>query len=50
MIAALLILALLLPSARQIRFWDRLLVPCSRPLDWVFRYRVGRSILGVWRR
>jgi SAM-dependent methyltransferase len=38
------------PSARQIRFWDRLLVPCSRPLDWVLRYRVGRSILGVWRR
>ncbi len=39
-----------LPSARQIRFWDRLLVPCSRPLDWILRYRVGRSILGVWRK
>ena len=38
-----------LPSSRQIRFWDRLLVPCSRPLDWVLRYRFGRSILGVWR-
>jgi hypothetical protein len=30
--------------------WDRLLVPLSRPLDRLLRYRVGRSIAAVWER
>jgi SAM-dependent methyltransferase len=38
------------PSARQIAFWDNVLVPCSRLVDPVTGYRLGKSILGVWRR
>jgi 2-polyprenyl-3-methyl-5-hydroxy-6-metoxy-1,4-benzoquinol methylase len=34
----------------QVIVWDRLMVPLSRPLDWMLRYRVGRSILAVWDR
>jgi hypothetical protein len=39
-----------LPSPRQIAIWDRLMVPLSRVLDPLFRYRVGKSVLGVWER
>jgi hypothetical protein len=31
-------------------FWDRLLVPCSRALDPLLGYRVGKSVLGIWER
>ncbi len=37
------------PTARQILFWDRGLVPWSRRLDRLLRYRLGRSLVGVWR-
>ena len=37
------------PSARQIRFWDRFLVPLSRRIDPLLRWRVGKSVVGVWR-
>jgi SAM-dependent methyltransferase len=36
------------PTAGQIRFWDRTLVPLSRGLDQAARYRLGKSILGIW--
>ena len=38
------------PSARQIRFWDRWLVPSSRVVDPILRHRLGKSVLGIWRR
>jgi SAM-dependent methyltransferase len=38
------------PTASQIKFWDRVLVPFSRVLDPLFGYRVGKSVIGVWRR
>ncbi len=38
------------PSAAQIRFWDRRLVPLSRRLDPLLGNRVGKSVLVVWRR
>jgi SAM-dependent methyltransferase len=38
------------PGERQIMFWDRLLVPCSRALDPLLGYRVGKSVLGIWER
>ena len=38
------------PTLRQILFWDRILVPCSRRLDPWPRYSVGKSVLGIWRR
>lgn len=38
------------PSAAQIKFWDRAIVRVSRLLDPLLRYRVGKSVLCVWRR
>ncbi|MEO6933039.1 MAG: class I SAM-dependent methyltransferase, partial [Chitinophagaceae bacterium] len=35
------------PSQGQVKFWDRLLVPCSRFTDIVFSRFFGRSILVV---
>lgn len=37
------------PTTAQVLFWDRILVPASRVLDRCFRYRVGKSVLGIWR-
>jgi hypothetical protein len=39
-----------MPTEQQMRFWDRCLVPVSRRIDKVFGYRVGKSILGVWKK
>lgn len=39
-----------MPTAAQVLFWDRRLVPVSRVVDPVLAYRVGKSILAVWRR
>lgn len=37
------------PSPRQIRVWDRILVPLSRRLDPLLAHRVGKSVLVAWR-
>jgi SAM-dependent methyltransferase len=39
-----------MPTERQILAWDRWLVPLSRVLDRLLGYRVGKSILAVWKR
>ena len=39
-----------MPTRRQIRTWDRLMVPLSRALDPLLTHRVGKSVLAVWRR
>jgi len=39
-----------LPTAKQIRFWDSVLVRISTWLDPCLGYRAGKSVLGVWRR
>jgi len=39
-----------LPTPEQIALWDRLLVPASRLLDPLLRYRLGKSVLAVWAR
>lgn len=38
------------PTLDQIRAWDKYVVPISRVLDPAFRYRVGKTIVGVWAR
>ena len=38
------------PTRAQIVAWDRYVVPVSRCVDWLTAYRVGRSVLGVWRK
>lgn len=39
-----------LPNARQIRLWDRVMVPCSRVLDPCLGYSVGKSVVCVWQK
>ena len=39
-----------LPTARQIRFWDQVCVPVSRRCDRWTGWRLGKSILVVYRR
>ena len=39
-----------MPTERQVLFWDRKVVPVSRIVDRLLRYRVGKSVLGIWRR
>lgn len=39
-----------MPTARQIAFWDGCLVRMSRVLDPLFRYTIGKSVLGIWRK
>lgn len=37
-----------LPSLRQIKIWDGIMVPCSKWLDSLLSYRTGKSVLAVW--
>ena len=39
-----------MPTAQQILTWDRLLVPVSRCVDPLLGRRLGKSVLGIWRR
>lgn len=39
-----------MPSAGQLRFWDRVMVPVSRVLDRLTLHRLGKSVLGIWRK
>jgi 2-polyprenyl-3-methyl-5-hydroxy-6-metoxy-1,4-benzoquinol methylase len=39
-----------IPSRWQILFWDRVLIPLSRIIDPVIRFRAGRSIVAIWRK
>jgi 2-polyprenyl-3-methyl-5-hydroxy-6-metoxy-1,4-benzoquinol methylase len=45
-----LILRKSMPSANQIAFWDGVLIPLSRMLDPLLFHRVGKSVLGIWRK
>lgn len=38
-----------LPTPAQIAVWDRLVVPVSRVLDPLTGWRLGKSVLAVWR-
>jgi SAM-dependent methyltransferase len=38
------------PTLAHLRFWDRILIGGSRRTDRLLRYRLGRSLLAVWRR
>lgn len=39
-----------MPTARQLQFWDRCVIPISRLVDPVLLRKAGKSILAVWRR
>ena len=37
-----------MPTVRQLKFWDSMLVPASRLIDPVFAYRMGKSVVAIW--
>jgi SAM-dependent methyltransferase len=39
-----------MPGPRQIACWDKILVRCSRLVDPLFGYSLGKSVLSVWNR
>jgi 2-polyprenyl-3-methyl-5-hydroxy-6-metoxy-1,4-benzoquinol methylase len=39
-----------MPTMRQVQVWDRFFVPVSRWLDPLVGYRLGKTVVGVWRR
>jgi len=39
-----------MPTPGHIALWDRRMVPISRIVDCVLRYRLGKSILAIWQR
>lgn len=48
--ANLLLLRQSMPTKGQLRIWDEWVIPVSRVLDKCLFHRVGKSIVGVWRR
>ncbi len=36
-----------MPSLKQIRIWDSLIIPCSKLVDRLTGYRIGKSMLAV---
>lgn len=38
------------PGLNQILFWDRFLVPFSRFIDPITFHKIGKSILGIWKK
>jgi hypothetical protein len=36
------------PTVSQIRMWDSLMIPLSRVVDPVLRYRAGKTVVAVW--
>jgi SAM-dependent methyltransferase len=39
-----------MPNPGQIRLWDKAMIPLSRLLDPILGHRLGKSVLGVWRK
>lgn len=39
-----------MPTIKQIKFWDRIMVRCSRIVDPILFYKAGKSVLGIWRK
>jgi SAM-dependent methyltransferase len=39
-----------MPAPGHIAFWDKVLVRCSRLVDPLLRYSLGKSVLSIWQR
>ena len=39
-----------MPNANQIHCWDNWMIPCSRWVDQLTGYRLGKSVVGIWRK
>lgn len=39
-----------MPTLRQVKIWDTWIIPVSKILDPILKYRFGKSILAVWQK
>jgi len=39
-----------MPTPEQIAFWDNVVIPISKYTDKLTRYKIGKSILGIWKK
>jgi len=39
-----------MPTVKQILFWDRWIIPISKILDRLLFFRLGKSVVGIWKR
>ena len=37
-----------IPTLKQISFWDRVIVPCSKIVDPLIGYSAGKTLVGIW--
>ncbi|MBK9636624.1 MAG: class I SAM-dependent methyltransferase [Bacteroidetes bacterium] len=38
------------PTLKDVKFWDRLIVPVSKIIDPIIGYSTGKSLIGVWQK
>ncbi|HNH10749.1 MAG TPA: methyltransferase domain-containing protein [Leptospiraceae bacterium] len=38
------------PNKSQILFWDRVIIPISRIMDRILFYKMGKSLVGIWKK
>ncbi len=38
------------PTAGQISFWNKFLVPVSKPVDFILNYNAGKTLVAVWQK
>jgi len=36
------------PTSKQIHFWNRFIVPVSKPIDFILSYNAGKTVLAIW--
>jgi SAM-dependent methyltransferase len=36
------------PTAKQISFWNRFIVPLSKPIDFILHYQTGKTVVAIW--
>jgi SAM-dependent methyltransferase len=36
------------PTAGQIGFWNRFIVPVSKPIDFILNYNAGKTVVAIW--
>jgi SAM-dependent methyltransferase len=38
------------PTAKQISFWNRFIVPVSKPIDFMLNYNLGKTLVAIWQK
>jgi len=38
------------PTRKQIHFWDKFMIRISKITDFMCRYHIGKTVIGVWRK